>query len=132
VEVLYETLADALVLAHLLFIAFVVGGGFLLLRWPRLAWLHLPAAAWGATVEFMGWVCPLTPLENHFRRLGGGETYAGDFVERYLLPLIYPEQLVRGDQLLLGAAVLAVNLLAYALAWRRQRRSRSASSPTGC
>ena len=124
---LYATLADALVLAHLLFIAFVLAGGFLLLRWPRLAWLHLPAALWGVAVEMLGGVCPLTPLENHFRRLGGGSGYSGGFVERYLVPLIYPEQLSRGDQIVLGAAVLAVNLLAYGLAWRRRshRRCRS-------
>ena len=119
----YAILADALVAAHLLFIAFVVGGGFLVLRWPRLAWLHLPAAAWGAVVEFTGWICPLTPLENHLRRLAGGGAYSGDFVERYLIPLIYPEVFTRGDQFLLGAAVVAVNLLAYALVWRRRRRS---------
>jgi len=71
-----------------------------------------------------GWICPLTPLENHFRQLAGGGAYAGDFVERYLIPLIYPEQLSRGDQVLLGAAVLGVNLLAYSLAWRKQRRKR--------
>jgi uncharacterized protein DUF2784 len=118
----YRLLADALVVVHLLFIAFVAGGGFLLLRWPRLAWLHLPAAAWGAAVEFMGWICPLTPLENHFRKLAGGGAYAGDFVEHYLIPLLYPEQLSRDDQFILGAAVLGVNLLAYALAWRRHRR----------
>lgn len=123
-EAFYETLADALVLAHLLFIAFVVGGGFLLLRWPRLAWLHLPAAVWGVAVEMLGWICPLTPLENHFRRLGGGSGYSGDFVERYLIPLIYPEQLSRSDQFVLGAAVLALNLLAYGLAWRKHSRPR--------
>lgn len=121
VETLYRTLADAVVLAHLLFIAFVVGGGFLLLRWPRLAWLHLPAAVWGATVEMLGWICPLTPLENHFRRLAGSGAYAGGFVERYVVPLIYPEALSRNDQILLGALVLGVNLLAYTLVWRKRR-----------
>ena len=118
---MYGTLADTLVLAHLLFIAFVVGGGFLLLRWPRLAWLHLPAAAWGVAVEMLGWICPLTPLENHFRGLAGSGAYAGGFVERYLVPLIYPEALNRSDQFLLGAIVVGVNLLAYTLAWLRRR-----------
>src|SRR5574338_1201058 len=119
---LYPLIADALVLAHLLFIAFVVGGGFLLVRWPRLAWAHLPAAAWGATVEFAGWVCPLTPLENHFRRLAGSGAYGGDFVERYLVPLIYPAELTRVDQIVLGGVVVAVNGLAYGLAWWKWRR----------
>lgn len=118
---LYALLADALVLAHLLFILFVVGGGFLLLTRPRLAWLHLPAATWGAMVEFMGWTCPLTPLENHFRQQAGGPTYSVDFVARYVHPLIYPEHLTQTDGLILGSLVVAVNLVAYALALGRYR-----------
>ena len=115
-------LADALVIVHLLFVAFVVAGGFLLVRWPKLVWLHLPAAAWGAFIEFTGWICPLTPLENHLRVLGGGSAYSGDFVERYLLPILYPEYLTLSLQQLLGGVVVGVNLVAYALAYRALRR----------
>lgn len=118
---LLSLLADALVLAHLLFIVFVVAGGFLLLRWPRLAWLHLPAATWGAMVEFMGWICPLTPLENHFRQRAGEKAYRVDFVEHYVLPLIYPDRLTQADQLIFGTLVVAINLVAYALALGRYR-----------
>lgn len=117
-------LADALVLLHLLFVAFVVGGGFLLVRWPRLLWLHLPAAAWGAFVEFTGSICPLTPLENHLRVLGGGGAYGGGFVERYLLPVLYPENLTLPIQQVLGGVVVGVNLVAYALAYRSARRKK--------
>jgi len=115
-------LADALVLLHLLFVVFVMTGGFLLVRWPRLLWLHLPAAAWGAFIEFSGGICPLTPLENDLRVLGGGSAYSGDFVERYLLPLLYPAQLTPALQQVLGALVVGVNLLAYALAYRAWQR----------
>jgi Protein of Unknown function (DUF2784) len=115
-------LADALVLLHLLFVVFVMTGGFLLVRWPRLLWLHLPAAAWGAFIEFSGGICPLTPLENTLRVLGGGSAYSGDFVERYLLPLLYPAQLTPALQQVLGALVVGVNLLAYALAYRAWQR----------
>jgi hypothetical protein len=115
-------LADALVLLHLLFVVFVMTGGFLLVRWPRLLWLHLPAAAWGAFIEFSGGICPLTPLENSLRVLGGGSAYSGDFVERYLLPLLYPAQLTPALQQVLGALVVGVNLLAYALAYRAWQR----------
>lgn len=118
-------LADVLVVVHLLFVFFVVAGGFFLLRWPRLAWLQLPAAVWGAFIEFSGWVCPLTPLENRLRALGGGSGYSGGFVERYLLPVLYPEHLTAPTQHMLGAIVIAVNLLAYALAYRKWRRPRS-------
>jgi len=123
-------LADALVGVHLLFVVFVMAGGFLLVRWPRLAWLHLPAAVWGALIEFTGGICPLTPLENHLRALGGESVYSGGFVERYLLPILYPEALTLPLQWVLGGLVVAVNLVAYALAyraWRVQsgRRSRS-------
>ena len=115
-------LADALVLLHLLFVIFVMTGGFLLVRWPRLLWLHLPAAAWGAYIEFSGGICPLTPLENSLRVLGGGSVYSGDFVERYLLPLLYPAQLTPALQQVLGGVVVGVNLLAYALAYRAWQR----------
>lgn len=115
-------LADALVIVHLLFVAFVVAGGFLVVRWPKLAWLHLPAAAWGAFIEFTGGICPLTPLENRLRVHGGGSAYSGDFVERYLLPILYPENLTFTLQQVLGLAVVGVNLVAYALAYRAMRR----------
>lgn len=116
-------LADLLVLLHLGFVVFVVGGGFLVARHPWLAVLHLPAAGWGAWIEFSGGICPLTPLENRLRGLGGGEVYQGDFVERYLLPVLYPSQLTVSLQQGLGALVIAVNLIAYAWVWRRLHHS---------
>ncbi len=119
-------LADLLVLLHLGFVMFVVGGGFLVARRPWLATLHLPAAAWGAWIEFSGGICPLTPLENRLRRLGGGEVYQGEFVERYLLPVLYPAELTVSVQQGLGAVVIAVNVLAYAWVWRRLRHSQHA------
>jgi len=124
-------LADMLVLVHLLFVAFVMAGGFLLLHWPKLAWLHLPAAAWGAYIEFTGGICPLTPLENDLRMRGGGSTYGGGFVEQYLLPVLYPETLTLPVQQVLGGAVVVVNLVAYALAYRvwRSKTQRSAQAP---
>jgi hypothetical protein len=114
-------LADAVLVLHLLFIAFVVAGAALLWRWPRLAWLHLPAALWGAYAELSGTICPLTPLENRLRALAGEAGYAQGFVEHYLLALIYPAALTREAQLALGGAVLLLNLLLYAL-WLRSRR----------
>ena len=119
-------LADALVVVHLLFVAFVVAGGFLLVRWPKLVWLHLPAAAWGAFIEFTGGICPLTPLENQMRVLGGGSAYSEDFVVRYLLPILYPENLTVPLQQVLGGVVVGVNLLAYALAYKALQRKAAA------
>lgn len=120
----YGLLADAVLLLHLAFILFVVLGGFLVWRWPRLAWLHLPAAAWGALIEFGDWPCPLTPLENHLRALAGEAGYAGGFIEHYLLPLIYPEALTRELQVAFGLGVVAINLAAYALGRRGAALSR--------
>jgi hypothetical protein len=120
---LAAVLADAVVLVHGLFIAFVVAGAALLWRWPRLVWLHLPAVLWGAYAEFSGAICPLTPLENRLRALAGEAGYAQGFVEHYLLPLIYPQALTHEVQLVLGTAVVAVNALLYAL-WLRPRRRR--------
>ncbi|UDM50573.1 DUF2784 domain-containing protein [Cupriavidus sp. MP-37] len=114
-------LADLVVIAHALFIVFVVAGGLLVLRWPRAAWVHLPAAVWGVLIEWAGWICPLTPLENTLRRAAGQAGYSGGFVERYLLPLIYPAGLTPAVQLWLGMVVLVVNVAIYALWWRRRR-----------
>ena len=115
-------LADFLVLLHLLFVVFVVAGGFLLLRWPRIAWLQLPAAVWGAYIEFSSGICPLTPLENHLRALGGEAGYSVSFVERYLMPILYPANLTVPIQIVLGGLVVAVNLAAYTLAYRAWKR----------
>ena len=118
---MYKLLADAIVITHFLFIVFVVGGGVLVIRCPRLAWAHLPAAIWGVVVEFTGWICPLTPLENHFRGLGGGVSYSGDFVAQYILAVIYPESLTVEIQRILGGLVIAVNVLFYTLAIRKYK-----------
>jgi len=115
-------LADFLVLLHLLFVVFVVAGGFLLLRWPKIAWLQVPAAVWGAYIEFSSGICPLTPLENHLRALGGEAGYSVSFVERYLMPILYPANLTVPIQIVLGGLVVVVNLAAYALAYRAWKR----------
>jgi hypothetical protein len=117
----YGLLADAVLLAHAAFIAFVMLGGLLVLRWPRLAWVHLPVVAWGAGIEFAGGICPLTPLENQLRVLAHQHGYAGGFVDHYVFGLLYPEGLTRNAQLTLGLLVLAANAAVYAWAWRRQR-----------
>jgi hypothetical protein len=119
---MYLLLADAIVVFHFLFIVFVVAGGLLVLRRPRLAWIHLPAVAWGAGIEFAGGICPLTPLENYLRRLGGESTYSGDFVMQYLLPVIYPENLTVTAQYILGALVIVINLIVYSMVIRRLYR----------
>lgn len=118
----YRVLADGVLLLHLLFILFVVGGGLLVLRWPKLAWVHLPVALWGALIEFVGWICPLTPLENALRRLAGEAGYRGGFIEHYLLPIVYPGALTREIQLGLGLAVVVINAAVYALVLRRGPR----------
>ena len=117
-------LTDTLVLIHLLFVVFVMTGGFLLRRWPILIWLHLPAALWGAYIEFSGRICPLTPLENQLRASAGEAGYSGGFVEHYLLPILYPEYLTVPIQWLLGGCVVVVNLVAYGLAYRAGRVNR--------
>ena len=121
---LYGVLADLVVFLHGAFILFVVGGGVLVFRWRWLAWLHIPAALWGATIEFTGWICPLTPLENHFRRLAGEAGYSGSFIAHYVVPLVYPEGLTQRGQLLLGFVVVGLNLVIYWAVWRRRRKSR--------
>ncbi len=113
--------ADAVVVFHLLFIAFALCGGALVLWRRRFAWLHVPAVAWAAFVEFSGTLCPLTPLENALRRRAGDAGYAGGFVEHYLIPLIYPAGLTPAIQVAIGTVLVAVNVVFYALALRRGR-----------
>jgi hypothetical protein len=119
---MYRILADFVVGLHLLFVVFVVAGGLLVLRWRRLAWVHVPAAAWGALIEFAGWVCPLTPLELALRSAAGESGYPGGFIEHYMLPVLYPGALTRGIQIGLGVLVLALNLLVYGYLIRTRRR----------
>jgi hypothetical protein len=114
-------LADLVLVLHFAFVAFVALGGFFVIARPRLAWAHVPAALWGAGIEFTGAICPLTPLENDLRRRAGEAAYEGDFVGRYLLPVLYPEGLTRDAQLVLGLAVLTGNALLYFIAFRRRR-----------
>jgi hypothetical protein len=117
---IYRWLADVVVVLHLCFVAFVTLGGFLLRRWPKLIYVHIPVAAWGVLIEFSGWICPLTPLENALRMRGGQAGYEGDFVTHYLMPVLYPYGLTRNIQLVLGACVLGVNAVAYFLFVRRR------------
>jgi len=119
---IYRLLADLVVLTHALFVLFVVCGGLAVLRRPRLAWLHLPAVTWGAVVEFKGWICPLTYVENHFRRLGDEGIYDVSFIEHYLEPILYPSGLTLKSQMVMGLGVVGVNAVIYALLWRKRPR----------
>lgn len=118
---IYRWLADAVVVLHLGFVVFVMLGGFLLRRWPKLVYAHVPAAVWGVLIEFAGWTCPLTPLENTFRARGGEAGYAGGFIDHYIIPVLYPAGLSRNIQWLLGVVALGVNVVAYLLFMRRRK-----------
>lgn len=126
---IYRLLADAVVGLHLAFVVFVVFGGLVVLLRPRLAWIHVPAAVWGALVELGGWVCPLTPLESRLRARAGGAGHGEGFVEHYLLPLLYPGDLTREIQIALGVLVVLINGAFYA--WLAYRRSSRKESGTG-
>ena len=119
---IYQVLADTVVVLHLTFVLFAVLGGLLVPRRRRLAWIHVPAASWGVVIEWTGGECPLTPLENWLRGAAARPGYRGGFVEHYLVPVLYPAALSRDDQLVLGAAVLVINALVYGEAVRRWSR----------
>ena len=109
----YRLLADLVLVLHFAFVAFALLGGLLVLRRPRVAWLHVPTLIWGVTVQWADRICPLTPLENHFRQLGGEAGYAGGFVEHYVMTLLYPDHLTLELRYTLGAVLLAVNAAVY-------------------
>lgn len=119
---LFRALADGVLVVHLAFVLFVALGGFLALRWPSVAWLHVPTACWGAYIEFSGRICPLTPLENSFRERGGETGYSGGFIDHYVTALIYPEGLTRTAQMVIGTAVVVLNVGLYAWGyWKRKK-----------
>jgi len=115
--------ADLLVAVHFAFIVFVVLGGFLVLKWGKVAILHIPCVLWGGLIEFSGWICPLTPVERYLREVAGGEAYSGGFIDHYIMPLVYPTGLTREMQISLGIIILISNLGIYGLViFRRTKR----------
>jgi Protein of Unknown function (DUF2784) len=116
---IYQGLADGIVLFHIGFVLFAVFGGLLVLKWRHLVWLHVSAALWAVTVELAHWPCPLTPLENWLREQAGERSYETGFVENYILPILYPAQITAPQQIMLGALVLGINVAVYAWLWRR-------------
>jgi hypothetical protein len=120
---IYRLLADGVLLLHLAFVLFVVLGGLLVLRSPSVAWLHIPAAIWGVMIEYTGWICPLTPLENSFRTRGGQTGYSEGFIQHYIQPVLYPAGLTRATQVALGSLLLILNLAAYGVVISRMRRT---------
>ena len=112
---LYPIAADFIVFLHFCFIVFVLIGGFLVFKWHWLIWLHIPAAIWGALIVMVGWVCPLTPIENMLRQASGGMAYSGSFIERYLVPVIYPSALNREIFIAMGVFVIVINMTLYAI-----------------
>lgn len=114
----FNLAATTIALIHLAFILFVLLGGLLVLRWPKLAWVHVPAAVWGVLIEFFGWWCPLTRWENYFLVQAGRAGYGGGFVAHYIMPVIYPPGLTRGMEIAIGVLVLIVNVSIYVRAFR--------------
>lgn len=128
---IYRTLADAVLVIHLAFAVFAGIGGLLVLRWRKLAWVHVPCAVWGALIMFAGWICPLTPLENSLRRQGGQAGYEGGFIEHYVVSVLYPRGLTRALQFGIGTGVIVINAAVYGpmiARARRRRRERAESA----
>lgn len=111
---IYRLAADLVLVTHFAFIILVVCGALVVIRYPRFAWMHVPAASWGAFVELSGQICPLTYLENFLRMQAGQDGYSVSFVEQYILPLVYPAGLTRNLQYLLGGLVVGINVIIYA------------------
>jgi hypothetical protein len=119
---IYRLAANGVLIAHLAFVLFVVFGALLVLRWPRLMYLHIPAFVWGGIIEFTGMICPLTPLEVQLRQLSGAAGYQGGFIEHYIVALLYPSALTRNVQIVLGFLAVVPNVVIYT--WLLVRRKR--------
>jgi hypothetical protein len=118
-------LADLVVILHGVFVLIAVLGGLLIFRWRWWAWLHIPAFLWAGFIELTGGICPLTPLENWLRALGGEAVYRGGFIDRYLIPLLYPSDLTREIQIVLGIFVILFNMGIYGVCWHMLRKKGS-------
>ena len=125
----FALLAGVALFFHLAFVIFAVAGALLAVRWRWIPWPHIPAAAWAAYIEFSGGICPLTPLENDLRARAGLDYYSGDFVARYLFPVLYPDGLTPEAQAVIGLVVLAANFGLYILVYSRRRRFRDEGKP---
>ena len=125
----YALAAGFIVIVHAAFVTFVIVGGLLVLRWPRVAWIHLPAAVWGALIEFQGWVCPLTPLEQRLWDQAGHHGYESGFIEHYVVPVLYPAGLTRSAQITLGLLVVLINVAVYGVAFVRAKRRTRRGGP---
>lgn len=121
---LYWIGANLIVIVHFAFVCFVVAGALLALKWRWIIFLHLPAAVWGALIEYQGWICPLTPLELKLRKAGGLEGYQGGFIEHYVLPVLYPAHLTRDDQIILGSFVVIINIAIYSWVLSRGKKKK--------
>lgn len=121
----FQLLADFVLLLHLAFVAFAAFGGLLVLRRPKLLWLHLPALLWGVLVQWADWICPLTPLENSLRLRGGGDVYAGGFIERFVVHILYPDNLTLELRYLLALILIAVNVAVYAFVLAAQAKRKT-------
>ena len=121
---MYRVLADALVVAHFIFIVYAVAGGLLVIKWGWTAGLHIPVFLWGVLIETFGWICPLTPLENELRTAAGLAGYSGSFIDHYLIPIVYPENLTRPIQWLFAGLLLLVNVIIYSIVIHKYRRSK--------
>jgi len=121
---LYQIAADFVVLLHFAFIVFVLAGGLLVFKWRWLIWLHIPAVIWGALIVMVGWICPLTPIENMLRQTDGGEVYSSSFIEHYLIPLIYPSTLNRELFIAMGIFVIVINVAVYTVLFVKRNNER--------
>ena len=119
---LYQLAVNITVLLHFAFIVFVIFGGLLVFKWRWLIWLHIPASIWAALIAMVGWICPLTPVENMLRHAAGGQIYTGSFIERYLVPVIYPTGLNREIFIAMGVFVIVINMIVYTILFLKCKR----------
>ena len=120
---MYELFANLTLIAHLMFILFVIFGGLLYLIFSKIIYIHLPALLWGIYVELTNSICPLTYLENWFLNKGNLTTYSNNFISNYIFPIIYPDSLTAEIQIYLGVSLIIINILIYSLMFKNLRKN---------
>ena len=124
-------LANAVAVLHTAVVLFMLTGGLLALRWPRLVLAHAPVALAVLTVNLAGAPCPLTTVELALRERAGAPPYDGGFLGHFLFGPLGLDVRSVAVQAGMYSVALGFNAVGYALLAARVRRRRPVTCADG-